>query len=178
MCLQYHTCFKIFQRKKYTSTIRFPYGEISLRRNFLTAKFPYGEISLQRNILRRILLRRNILRRNFLTPHGSQHCQLILQWFYYLRRSIECHPCYYIVTDIYFQFFLFSYQFIVLNYVVIIFYMNKLSFHNFIMVNILRTVKSLENAYIKTVCWISSRVWTRLSPINIQDSDIIRKLFI
>ena len=46
-------------------TTKFPYGEISVRRNFFTAKFPYGEISLRRNILRRNNLRRNILRRKF-----------------------------------------------------------------------------------------------------------------
>ena len=51
-------------------TAKFPYGEISVRQNFLrwnffTAKFPYGDISLRWNFLRRNFLPLNLLRRNF-----------------------------------------------------------------------------------------------------------------
>ena len=42
------------------------YGEISLRRNILTMKFPYCETSLRRNFFRRDFPLRNFIRRNFL----------------------------------------------------------------------------------------------------------------
>ena len=67
-----------------TQTKNFSHGETSVRRTFFTAYFPYGEISIRQNFLRQnffvaifpyselsfdeISLRRNFLRRNF---HGE-----------------------------------------------------------------------------------------------------------